>query len=82
MKALGEYLLRTGTTQKAFAPRVGVSQPTLSNLINGVHSASADLLKRISRETGLSVDDLLADDSTPMATHGATTGFHGCTRNE
>jgi transcriptional regulator with XRE-family HTH domain len=64
MKALAEYLARTKTTQSAFARRVGVSQPTIWNLVNGEHGASSDLLKRISRETGLSFDELLADEAT------------------
>ena len=64
MKALRNYLERTQTTQSAFAERLGVSQPTVANLVNGVHSASAKLLKRIARETGLSVDELLADELT------------------
>ena len=67
MQALRSYLHRTHTSQKAFAKRVGVSQPTIANLVNGVHSASADLLKRISRATGLSADELLADDAGPTA---------------
>jgi transcriptional regulator with XRE-family HTH domain len=66
MKALRSYLERTRTTQAAFAKRVGVSQPTIANLVNGVHSASSDLLKRIAQETGLSADELLTDDGAPM----------------
>jgi transcriptional regulator with XRE-family HTH domain len=62
MKALAEYLKRTGLTQTDFAARVGVSQPTVWNLIHGKHSASAEVLMRISRETGLTVDRLLALD--------------------
>lgn len=65
MKALRSYLERTRTTQAAFAKRVGVSQPTIHNLVNGVHSASSDLLKRIVQETGLSADELLTDDGAP-----------------
>lgn len=63
MKALGEYLVRTGTTQTTLARRVGVSQPTISDLVNGKASASARVLRRISMATGLSVDELLADET-------------------
>lgn len=67
MKALGMYIEQTGTTQTAFARRVGVKQPTISDLINGRRSASTKLLKRISMATGLSVDKLLADDAALCA---------------
>lgn len=60
MKALATYLENTGTSQTEFAKRVGVSQPTISDIIRGVHSPSVDLLKRIAKETRLSVDKLLA----------------------
>jgi len=82
MKALGNWLTRTNTTQTALASKVGVSQPTISQLINGVCSASSDLLKRLSLETGLSIDELLADDMPSVAKHRAGSGFHGCTRGE
>lgn len=71
MRALQNYLARTGTTQSAFAKLVDVSQPTIANLVNGVHSASSDLLKRISRVTGLSADELLADEASPEKFHVA-----------
>lgn len=60
MQALDSYLKTTQTSQTDFAQRVGVSQPTISDLIRGKHSPSVDLLKRISRETGLSADALLS----------------------
>lgn len=64
MKALGAYLEKNGITQAAFAEDIGVSQPTIANLVNGVHGASNVLLKRISRKTGLSFDELLAEESS------------------
>ena len=82
MKALGEWLTRTDTTQSALARDVGVSQPVVSNLVNGVHSASSDLLKRISSRTGIYIDDLLADQPLATANQNARAGFHGCTRGE
>jgi transcriptional regulator with XRE-family HTH domain len=71
MRALRLYLESTGTSHAALARRVGVSQPTIWNIANGKHSASTDLLKRICRETGLSADDLLADEATPGTDHAA-----------
>jgi transcriptional regulator with XRE-family HTH domain len=67
MRALADYLVRTQTTQAAFARKVRVSQPTIWNLINGKHSASVALLRRISRETGLSTDELLADETAALS---------------
>lgn len=60
MKALESYLESTNTSQTEFARRVGVSQPTISDIIHGKHSPSVKLLKRISEETRLSLDELLS----------------------
>lgn len=61
MKALRDYLDLTDTKQEAFAKRLGVSQATVSDWVNGEHMPSAERLVAISRETGISVDKLLAD---------------------
>lgn len=60
MQALDSYLKSTETTQAEFARRVGVSQPTISDILRGVHSPSVNLLRRIAQETGISIDELLA----------------------
>jgi len=71
MEALRRYLETTGTTQTEFAKRVGVTQVTVSNLVNGVHGPSMALLRDLVRETGLSADDLLASDAGNKAVrHG------------
>lgn len=64
MKALDSWLKSTGTTQTAFAKSIRVSQPTISDLIHGKHDASVKLLKRISKKTGLTVDQLLSVERT------------------
>lgn len=61
MQALKSYLARTNTTQAELARRCAVSQPTISDIIRGVHSPSVELLKRISKVTGLSADKLLSN---------------------
>jgi transcriptional regulator with XRE-family HTH domain len=61
MKALESYLKSTNTSQTEFARQVGVSQPTISDIIRGEHSPSVKLLKRISKKTRLSLDQLLSD---------------------
>ena len=63
MQALDSYLKATNTTQAEFARRVGVSQPTISDILRGVHSPSVSLLKRIAHETGLSLDELLTPET-------------------
>jgi transcriptional regulator with XRE-family HTH domain len=77
MKALREYLDRSGITQAAFAKRVGVSQPTVSNWVRGAHSASPATLKRISRATGVPLDALLADARVPQRIRGIDSGDVG-----
>lgn len=61
MEALRTYLQSTGTTQSMLAKRCGVSQPTISDIVNGVHSPSLELLKRLTKVTGLSADKLLSN---------------------
>lgn len=61
MKALRDYLDLTDTTQQQFAERVGVKQPTVSGWLKNQWHPSPAMLKRISAETGISVDKLLAD---------------------
>ena len=61
MKALRDYLELTDTSQQAFAERLGVKQPTVWGWINGKYSPSAEMLKRISEVTGISIDKLLTD---------------------
>lgn len=63
MKALDSYLKATKTSQAEFARLVGVTQPTISDLIRGVHSPSVDLLKRIAAVTGKSTDELLSSEA-------------------
>lgn len=57
---LRNYLKRHRITQAEFARRVGVSQPTICAVMTGKQGPSLKLLKRISQETGLSLDELAA----------------------
>jgi transcriptional regulator with XRE-family HTH domain len=67
MKALETYRKASGLTQSQLGKRLGVSQATVSDIINGVHSPSIPLLKRIAKETGVSLDELLSDASPHAA---------------
>lgn len=59
MERLREYMLDRGLTQAQLAALLEVSQPTVSDWINGVIKPSAKRLVEISKKTGLSVDELL-----------------------
>ena len=67
MRALKTYLELTDTTQLAFAKRLNVEQATVSQWISGRHLPSAAKLRRISEETGISIDKLLAQPGTEAA---------------
>lgn len=62
MKALGRYLDESDPkiTQSEFGRSVGVSQSAISDIIKGVHAPSLDLLLRISKKTGLTLDELVS----------------------
>lgn len=60
MERLRQYLDDHSISQVAFAKKIGVEQPTVSDWLNGVMKPKADKLIAISRATGISIDDLLA----------------------
>jgi transcriptional regulator with XRE-family HTH domain len=59
MELLRHWLTETGKTQAQFADDLGVSQPTVSDWLNGHMLPSAGKLLDISKRTGISVDRLL-----------------------
>lgn len=59
MERLREYMEERGLTQGELAKLLDVSQPTVSDWINGHMAPSASRLLKISKKTGLSVDELL-----------------------
>ena len=63
MERLQQYLKDSEMTQAQLAAAIGVSQPTISDWINGHMSPSFDRLIVISRVTGLSLDELVDDKS-------------------
>lgn len=48
--------------QAAFAARLGISPAYLSQLLSGRRKPSARLARRISRETGVPLEDLLFNE--------------------
>lgn len=59
MERLREHLVEKEITQADFARRMGVSQPTVSDWLNGKSLPSVANLREISRETGITLDELL-----------------------
>lgn len=74
MDRLRRYLKDRGISQVAFAERLRVKQPTVSDWVTGESLPSAETLKEISTVTGISIDELLdhhprrrASDPRPSA---------------
>lgn len=59
MERLRAYMTENGLTQAAMAKRFAVSQPTISDWLNGNITPSAKKLLLISKKTGITVDELL-----------------------
>ena len=59
MERLRRYLIDEAISQSELARRVGVSQPTVWGWLNDDSLPSAEMLKTLSNETGLSIDALL-----------------------
>ncbi len=64
MHKLREFLESSEMTQATLATAIGVSQPTVSDWINGHMQPSVANLIVIARVTGLSVDELLTSCET------------------
>lgn len=59
MDRLARWLESTDTTQIVLAEKVGVSQPTISDWLNGRTTPTVENLRRLSTITGLSIDEIL-----------------------
>jgi transcriptional regulator with XRE-family HTH domain len=59
MIPLTDWLADTETTQAELATKMGVSQPAVSDWINGHTFPSIKNLRRLSKITGLTIDELL-----------------------
>lgn len=59
MERLRTWLTDNDRTQLEFAKAIGVSQPTVSDWLNGNTSPTTQNLREIAAYTGLSIDDLL-----------------------
>lgn len=62
-KDIATYLERTGTTQSQLAERLGISQPFLSQIINGQRTPSLDLAALIEDKTGVPMRTLAKEAS-------------------
>jgi transcriptional regulator with XRE-family HTH domain len=68
MEALKAWMERTGTSQVDFADRLKVSQPTVSDWLNGHITPSVRNLVRISDVTRISIDKLIRPQGRPAKT--------------
>lgn len=60
LPGLAAYLKQADLTQKEFGDRVGASQSVISDIIKGEHAPSFGLLLKISKQTGLTLDELVS----------------------
>ena len=67
MSKLKRYLEDSEMTQAGLAIAVGVSQPTVSDWINGEMSPSLGNLVVLSRITGIALDELVRDFARDVA---------------
>jgi transcriptional regulator with XRE-family HTH domain len=56
---LRAYLDDTGETQERLAKRLGISQPTMSKIINGKRVPRLELALRMSRAAGVPLESLV-----------------------
>lgn len=63
MERLQQYLTENKLSQAEFARLFGVKQPTVWEWLNGHSSPTAENLQKLSRLTGLSIDELLSHES-------------------
>lgn len=59
MERLAQYLSDTQTSQAELARLIGVSQPTVSDWVNGEKTPTAENLIALSTKTGIPTDELL-----------------------
>jgi transcriptional regulator with XRE-family HTH domain len=64
---LKKYLEAAEMTQAEFATAVGVSQPTVSDWVNGEMSPSLGNLVALSEITGIGLDELVRDFARDVA---------------
>lgn len=60
-EVLREKLTEREISQSELAKRVGVSQPYMNQLTKGMRVPSVELVRKICRELGLELSDLIVD---------------------
>lgn len=61
MDKLRRWIAREGVTQSELASRLDVHESAISQWLNGHSRPSLDSLRKLSSETGISLDDLARD---------------------
>ena len=67
IKALREI---TGFSQAELAAKVGVTQGFISHVESGIREPTLDTLRKLAHALGVSVAELLGEDSRPTGTEG------------
>jgi len=58
-KVINEYLARRQITQSALASELKIDKGHFSRIISGQRRASVELLKKLAKKTGKTVDELI-----------------------
>lgn len=62
MRRLKQFLLDSKMTQSELAEQMGVSQPTVWEWVHGDSLPTVERLIKISKITGISIDDLVKEE--------------------
>lgn len=65
MNCIARHLETKGLSQKAFAARVQVSQPTVSEWVRGAKKPEGENILKVARELGVEPIEVLADFHLP-----------------
>jgi transcriptional regulator with XRE-family HTH domain len=63
MRKLKQFLLDSDMTQAQLAEQMGVSQPTVWEWVHGESRPTIDRLISLSKITGISIDDLVKEET-------------------
>lgn len=59
VNSIGDYVLTSGLSRRHISKKLGISEQYLSFLVNGKRNPGGRLAKRISRITGIPMENLI-----------------------
>jgi transcriptional regulator with XRE-family HTH domain len=71
------YKHARGWTNERLADELGVAEPTVTNVMNAMRSAGLDLVIKMHRKLGRSMDDFVDSDPPSTAGGASTAGKRG-----